>query len=315
MKFTYDIIKSNIEVYREAKENFPIISQYEEESMSQTNFSRLGFRQFGDFYGLIKNAADLGFDLIMENMTWRKLKLILIENTENERFRNFIKNRTQRQFDEILKTGVVYDRLLNGRWVTKPGLSRRGRRTYGRRAHEKFDGLQKCIVPIMNYIIQNDIDVYNNSDGYFESFIDQLTTKNITKWYHKEKLDYDKLPKREIDITIKFVNNLIGSLHDANIDFRKLNVEYLINSVSENIKNLMIVPKGTRLKCINSMYSGSNSILTKDSYYIVRKSNIDIGGYVIVEVVDDLNTIRWCNYSNFEDVAINRNELLNELFK
>lgn len=315
MKFSYDIIKSNIEIYREAKENFPTISQYEEGSISQTNFSRLGFSQFGEFYGLIKNMTDIGFDLIMENMTWRKLKLILIENTENERFRNFIKNRTQKQFNEILKDGALYDRLLNGRWVTKPGISRRGRRTYGRRASEYFDGLRKCTVPIMNYIIQNDIDVYNNSDGYFESFIDQLTTKNITKWYHKEKLDYDKLPKREIDITIKFVNNLIGSLHDANIDFRKLNVEYLINSVSENIKNLMIVPKGTRLKCINSMYSGSNSILTKDSYYIVRKSNIDISGYMIVEVVDDLNTIRWCNYSNFEDVAINRNELLNELFK
>lgn len=317
MKFTYDIIKSNIEIYREAKKNFPVISQYEEGAVSHNNFSRLGFYHFSEFCGMIKNATNSGFDLIMEDMTWRKLKLILIENTENERFRNFIKNRTQSQFNEILKNGVVYDRLLNGRWLTKPGLTRRGKRTWGRRAPEHFDGLRKCIVPIMNYIIQNDIDVYDNSDSYFESFNNQSNTKNITKWYHLQKLDYSKLPKREIDATVKFINNLIQNLDDTNVDFRKLNFDYLIDSISDKIRKLMMVPKGTRLKCINSISSVFNkdvNYLTKDSYYVVKRCSMD-NGYLSVEIVDDLNTIRWCSYSNFEDIAISRNELLNELLK
>ena len=151
MKITYDLIKKNLATYAEAKESLPVISDYERGEVNMNVMRSLGLQEFGEFYDFLKRVENP----IDEGMTWRKLKLMIAEKTTSVRLKKFVMNRTQRQFSEILMDGPQFDRLLNGRWVSKPALTRRGRMSYGRRGSESISGLKSCIVPLLNYIIHH----------------------------------------------------------------------------------------------------------------------------------------------------------------
>ena len=119
MKLNYDLIKKNLATYAEAKELFPVISDYERGEVSISVMRNIGLQEFGEFYDFLKR----GDNPVEEGMTWRKLKLMIAEKTNNVRLKKFIMNRTQRQFNEILMDGPQFDRLLNGRWISKPTLT------------------------------------------------------------------------------------------------------------------------------------------------------------------------------------------------
>jgi hypothetical protein len=317
MNFNYDLIKKNLATYKEAKEIFPIISEYELGQVNHTTMNKLGLGDFASFGSFLSNCFKEGFNPVMKGMTWRRLKPILIEQTHNERFKKFLFNRTQSQFNQILNDGATFDRYLNGRWITKPGLSRRGRKTYGRRSHEHIESFRICIIPILNYIIDNNIDVYGDSKDYkehYQSFNNQQLIETSLRWYTNKELDFSNVPKREIDVTRKLLSSLAQIVDDSKIDFRKLNSEYIISSISEKISKLMKVPEGTRLKCLNDftdMYG--QKCLTKDQYYEVRSTSTS-NGYVTVLIYDDNNRSNWFQYSRFEDVQSHREDLLNSLF-
>lgn len=317
MKLNYDIIKKNLAVYAEAKELFPIISEYELGQVNYSVMSKLGLGDFALFANFLDVSFKSGFNPVMKGMTWRRLKPILVENTKNERFKKFIFNRTQRQFNEILNNGSEFDRYLNGRWITKPGLSRRGRKTYGRRSHEHIESFRSCIVPMLNYIIENDIEVYSDSKDHKEHynfFTHQPNISNIVQWYTRKELDFSNVPKREIDITRQMLNSLVQLVDDTRIDFRKLNSDYIISTLSEKMIKLMRVPEGTRLKCLNDYFDQyNNKCLTRDNYYEVRSSSME-DGYVKVLVNADNNRSNWFKYSCFEDVQLRRDDLLDSLF-
>ena len=317
MKLNYDLIKKNLATYTEAKEIFPIISEYEAGQVTYSVMSKLGLGDFALFSNFLSSNFKLGFNPVMKGMTWRRLKPLLVEHTNNERFKKFIFNRTQRQFNEILNDGPDFDRYLNGRWITKPGTSRSGRRTYGRRSHEHIESFRSCIVPMLNYIIENNIDVYDGSKDYKEhySFFQyQQNIESTLRWYLTKELDFSNVPKREIDVTRKMLDSLVQLVDDSRIDFRKLNSEYIISTISEKISKLMKVQEGTRLKSLNDYVDQyNNKCLTKDQYYEVRGSNMQ-DGYVTVLVNGDNNRTSWFKYSCFEDVQSHRNDLLDSLF-
>ena len=317
MKLNYDLIKKNLATYAEAKELFPIISEYESGQVNYSVMAKLGLGDFAIFANFLSTNFKSGFNPVMKGMTWRRLKPILVENTKNERFKKFIFNRTQRQFNEILNDGADFDRYLNGRWITKPGLSRRGRRTYGRRSHEHIESFRSCIVPMLNYIIENNIEVYSDSKDHKEHynfFAYQQNISNIVQWYTNKELDFSNVPKREIDITRQMLNSLVQLVDDSRIDFRKLNSDYIISTLSEKMIRLMRVPEGTRLKCLNDYVDQyNNKCLTRDNYYEVRSSSME-DGYVKVLVNADNNRTNWFKYSCFEDVQLRRDDLLDSLF-
>lgn len=317
MKLDYDLIKKNLATYAEAKEAFPIISEYENGQVSYNIMSKLGLGEFANFATFLNINFKNGFNPVMKGMNWRRLKPMLVEATTNDRFKKFLSNRTQRQFNEILNDGATFDRLLNGRWVTKPGISRRGRRTYGRRGGESIESFKSNIVPILNYIIENNIEVYGDCDdkkNHYSYFKYQSAIESILCWYMTKELDFSNVPKREIDVTRSMLNSLVQLVDDSKIDFRKLNSEYIIHTISEKISKLMKVQEGTKLKSLNDYFDQyNNKCLTKGQYYEVRGSSMQ-DGYVTVLVYGDNKRSNYFKYSCFEDIQSHRNDLLDSLF-
>lgn len=308
MKLNYDLIKKNLATYKEAKEIFPIISEYESGQVSYGIMAKLGLGDFANFSSFLETLFNLGYNPIMKGITWRRLKPMLVENTKNERFKRFISNRTQRQFNEILNDGATFDRYLNGRWIKKPSINRRGS-YYGHRSTENIEGLSTCIVPIINYAIENSVDIYDDYKNHYASFKSQNIISNNVGWYINKELDFSSVPKREIDVTRKLLNSLVQIIDESKIDFRKLNSEYIVSNISEKILKLMKVKYGTRLKSISDYTDQyGQKVLTKDQYYEVRDSNRN-DGYVTVLILGDNNRVQWLRYSRFEDVQAHRDDL------
>lgn len=311
MKLNYDLIKKNLATYEEAKELFPVISDYERGEVNINVMRSLGLQEFGEFYDFLKR----GDNLIDDGITWRKLKLMIAESTSNTRLKKFIMNRTQKQFNEILMDGSQFDRLLNGRWISKPSLTRRGRMSYGRRSNECVDGFKKSFIPLFNYIIQNNIDVYEDSKEYvYKKFTQQDSIIYFIRWYTTLELKFDSVPKREIDVTKKLLNSFVEIMEETKIDFRKLNSEYIISSISNKIKSSMIVTPGTMLKCLKDVPFGVKKSLIANNSYQVKSSRLDMNGYLQVYVIDELNRDVSYPYSYFEDMAFHRDDLLSSLF-
>jgi hypothetical protein len=272
----------------------------------------LGLGKFAEFCDFLKQSEKSGFNPITEDITWRKLKLLISTNTKVDRLKKFVMNRTQKQFTELLNNNEDFDRLLNGRWIRKPGYTPRGRKTYGRRSEVRIEGLDHCAVPLVNYIILNDIEIFE-SDPNIYSFITQDRLISVAKWYTFEKLDFDKVPKREIEVTKKLLDNFINIMSESHIDPRKLNLDYIISTISDKIKKSMIVPTGTIIKCLRDVNNDYlKQVLTKDVSYSVRGSYIQ-SGYLKVSVTNDLGGSDYYDYANFEDMAIHREDLLRSL--
>ena len=315
MKFNYESINKNLKVYYEAREILPVIKEYEERQVNSNVMRSLGLQEFADFYEFLSSIGRNGFDPVMSDMNWRKLKPIMIDKTSNKRFKTFLSNRTQNQFINLLNSdGESFDRYLNGRWISKPRHTNRGRRTYGRRSEERLESFETCFVPIMNYIIQNEIDVYEKSSMCYDSFVNQSRYSNFIKWYTRDILSYDKIPKREIDVTRNLLTNLAQFIDESKIDFRKLNFDYVNSVITDKIRKLMNVPNGTMLKCIKDYkYSNGTSYLTEGLSYEVRSCSMN-NGYVRVLVTNDMGRSEWCEYSYFEDMSIHRDDILSSLF-
>ncbi len=310
MKIGYDIIKQNIATYEEAKSILPVISQYEKGEVSASALVSLGLRDFLDFHNFKKSVEDKGYSLVMD-INWRKLKPILVDKTDTPRLKKYIFNRSKPSFDGILNDKEVFDRLVNGRWISKPkqrsNRSRRGGYTSGRRSDEKVEALTYAIAPLINYIIINDLEVvdgvrYENNASVY------------VKWYTERKLSLDAVPKREIDITNKLLSSLDNIIEESKIDFRKLNLDYITNAINTKISKLMTIPDGTPVKCLRDVINDFGSkILSKDVYYETKGTNIS-GGKLRVYIADNFNRNNWFDYSYFEDMAMHRDDLLNSLF-
>jgi len=319
MKFNYEIIKKNLEIYNEAKSILPILSEYERGEVNQYAIRNIGLKDFSEFADFLKMLSNNGFNPVMD-FNWRRLKPLLIEHTKTTRLKKLIGNKTQNQFNSILKDGETFDRFLNGRWITKPGYNNRGRRTYGRRGDECIESLNTCIVPIINYLIQSDGEVYDGSGSIiFDSFLNQSRISHSLRWYTTKVLDLNVVPKREIDVTRKLLNSFVQIMEDSKIDFRKLNSDYITVAISEKIKNSMSVPVGTMLKCIKSyQYTqignpNTQFSIKENNSYEVKNSNIS-NGFVRVLIRTESGRDDWFDYSNFEDMAFHRDDLLSQLF-
>jgi hypothetical protein len=306
----YDIINHNIATYEEAKKLFPTLEQFEKGEVAHNILHTLGLSAFQEFYAFMVDIKNGGCEPIIDKMTWQKLQPLIIEATTTPRFKKYISNKTQPAFKKILLDNDLFDRLLNGRWLIKPNPNvRRLRRGggSGRRSHEQVEGLTKCIIPIINYMIQNNMDI--------SVIQNQTRLARKIKWY-VVKLDIDSVPKREIDVTNNLLDSLVSFVDESKIDFRKLNFDYLTGQVNKKLLSLMTIEPGTNIKCI-SVQPGYESILTKDKYYEVKLTTVS-GGYLCVLIVDNRGVSNYYRYSFFEDMglfySIHRNDLLSNLF-
>jgi hypothetical protein len=179
--------------------------------------------------------------------------------------------------------------------MTKPDYRRRGRRS-----SENCSGLSQAFIPLLNWIISNDIDVINFSSQYI--------LDGMLKWYTGIRLNINSVSVKEVEITTNMMNSLVDLISSQGIDFRKLNVDFLVDAMNSNLRKLMEVPLGTKLKAIVD-YQG---VLTSGNYYEVHNSMIS-GGSVRVMVSGDNGQRGYYDYKNFEDVQIQRDLMLKQL--
>ncbi len=296
MKITYDIIKDNLRVFEEAKGKFPIIQKYIDGEVSPRSLALVGLTQFANFYDYLKF---IDRSPIIEDVTWRKLKPLLIEKTDLPRFKTYLKNRTQKDFCDILKDTDVYDRLLNGRWIRRPA-----RRSSGRRSNERIGGFDSCSVEIINYIIQNEIEVCDNIYG--------------TKWFVTQRLSLDESLVREMKVTEDMLKSIADVITESKIDFKKLNMDYITNSISEKLGGLIRIEKDSVVKCLKdveivSSITGNKVLVLKEgNTYKVDNSSIR-SGYLYLWLTDETGRSNYYPFSNFEDMQYHRNSILDSL--
>jgi hypothetical protein len=306
MKITYDIIHKNLTTYSTAKEIFPAIEQFEKNEIDYSAMHSLGLGKFADFSMFLKSNKIQEFDPISNTKSFRVLKPIILEKTTTERFKTFIKNRTQKKFDSIFNDSDLFDRLLNGPWKSRPQMRRNGRMGYGTRKNERVEGFKTAIVPIINYIILNELEVN-------KSLIGQDSISNQTKWYVDEVLSFDKVPQKEIELTNKLLQTFSEVVDKERVDFRKLNINYVMSAISTKIKNAMKIPNGTQLKCIKELLAPNQDKLLEDGKLYEVFGTYERNGFLTVYVKNEQGGSSYYEYSYFEDVSMKRDDLLSML--
>ena len=307
MKITYDIISKNIETYKEAKDIFPAITQFEENEIDYSAMHSLGLSKFADFRMFIKLLKLHGFEPITDTKSFRVIKPIIVGKTTTERFKTFIKNRTQKKFEAIFTDNDLFDRLLNGPWKSRPQMRRNGRMGYGTRKNERVEGFKDAIVPIINYIILNEIEVS-------DSIKNQDSISNQTRWYINEVLSFEKVPQKEIELTNKLLQTFSEVVEKDRVDFRNLNINYIMSAISTKIKNAMKIPNGTMLRCVKDLMNSNqiDKILEKGKMYEVF-GTYERNGFLTVYVRNEEGKSTYYEYSYFEDVSTKRDDLLSML--
>ena len=312
MKLTYDFIKKNLEVYNEVREKLYILKDYEEKLVDYNIMTSLNLEKFANFHDQVLKMNKLfGFDMIC-NYSFKDIKEIIITNTKSERYKSLIKNKTKPKFNQIFSDRDLFDRLLNGTWKTKPSLNRNGRMSYGTRKRERVEGFLDCLIPLLNYLIINEVEVAEldntvSTQGNYYS--------NVYKYFTSVVLTTDVIPMDEIMVTHTFLHSLVSKIESENINYKGLNLDYIIGNIRSKLSRLMQVETGTKLKSkfdFDSKITGS-SILTKDKIYDCVSSSI-IKGSLNVGVVDNTGHIRIFPYYEFEDIAQRRDDLLSLLF-
>ncbi len=307
MKLTYDIINKNLATFSSAKNIFPAIEQFEKNEIDYSAMHSLGLGKFADFSMFLKFCHLHGFAPISNTKSFRALKPIIIEHTKTERFKTFIKNRTQKKFDAIFNDSDLFDRLLNGPWKSRPQMRRNGRMGYGTRKNESVEGFKNAIVPIVNYIILNELEVN-------KSMIGQESISNQIRWYVDEVLNFDKVPQKEIELTNKLLQTFTEVVEKERVDFRKLNINYVMSAISTKIKSAMKIQKGTQLKCVKELLAPNqvDKLLEKGKLYEVL-GTYERNGFLTVYVTNENNMNNYYEYSYFEDVSMKRDDLLSML--
>ncbi len=301
MIIKYDTIKENIKIFDEVKKSLPIIKKYIDGEVSISALQTVGLGPFGNFYDYSVNPAKNYLakpvldpkPIIMEGITWRKLKAILVENTTIERFKTYIKNRTQKQFNAILNNPDVYDRLLNGRWVRRPSR----RRSQGTRG-EKISSFTTCQIEIINYVIFNQIDIGVSLLG--------------SNWFVDSKLILDNTLLREMTVTENLLTSFVDVISTSKIDFKKLNLDYITSYISDSIRKLITIENDTSIKCIKDYGTVGSMFLTEGVSYVVSGYHIR-SGYLNVLIKDDTGRLNYYPFSYFEDMAYHRGSLLDSL--
>jgi hypothetical protein len=186
-------------------------------------------------------------------------------------------------------------------------MRRNGRMGYGTRKNERVEGFKTAIVPIINYIILNELEVN-------KSLIGQDSISNQTKWYVDEVLSFDKVPQKEIELTNKLLQTFTEVVEKERVDFRKLNINYVMSAISTKIKNAMKITKGTQLKCVKELLAPNqvDKLLEKGKLYEVL-GTYERNGFLTVYVNNENNMNNYYEYSYFEDVSMKRDDLLSML--
>jgi hypothetical protein len=308
MILSYDIIKKNLETYNKSVEQIPLVSNYVKGISSMNMMVQAGLSEFCSF---VIHVVNSDYETI-KNWSFRDLKELIVNNTKSERLKKLISNKTKSKFDKIFTDPIILDRLLNGSWKTKPKMNMRGRMSYGTRNSERCDGFTKCVIPIINYVIINGIDInLSEVNKYHGEF------NNVIKWFTNELTisNYENLTESSNKTNELFsrMSKFLDSQED--IDYRNVNINELNDMLFKKLKDLILVEKGTMLKSKNDLVSRitGSRLLTAGKLYECFDSVITTSGEIDVVIIDDNGNSRKVSYSSFDDISRRRDNILKDL--
>jgi hypothetical protein len=308
MKIPYNIIKSNLDTYQKARNNYVAIRQFEDGQIEFSALVAIGLAKFGSFFGFLKTLRMSGFEPVSDPSIaiFANLKSVLEQNTTTPRFKTFIKNRTKKKFDEMLNDKEEFDRLLNGSWKSRPRMRSNGRMSLGTRNSERLEGLKNAFIPLINYIIINQIEITDR-------FLWQDSISDEIKWY-TTLLEFDaSIRTKEIDITSKLIMAFSNLVEKEKIDFRQLNITYIMSAVNTKIRNAFYVSEGTKLKCIKDVFNNYGFQTLKEGKMYEVRSSYESRGSLMVSVIQEDGTMTYHEFNKFEDVSTKRDDLLSML--
>lgn len=282
MILTYEIIKSNLELLEEVKKDYPILKDFEDGKVSRDSISNVGLDSFIEFITFIKQCKKSGDQKLIysEPITFRELKLKVAELTYTDKVKNIFLKKNKEDFIK-----VFVDYKVNRRYTKTSNAS-------------YCSGLESGIPTIINFFIQNGIDVY---DGYLRGGT-----------FYLNKLKKPNLYSRELKMTQDFIDEFINYSKEKDLDLRKCNIKSLVNELSHRLKSMMKIESGLFVKCIKERKSDPGR-LTLDKSYLVEDSRVGYNGYLEVKITDDLGVDTFLPYTLFEEVSRQRDDIFKEL--
>ena len=278
MILTYENIKYNLELLEEVKKEYPILQDFEDGKVSRDSLSNVGLDSFVEFITFIKQSKNTGNQkLIYDNtISFRELKLKVAELTHTDKVKNIFLKKNKEDFIK-----VFVDYKVNRRYTKGSNAS-------------YCSGLESGISTIVNFFIQNGIDVY---DGYLRG-----------GHYYLNKLKKPSLFSRELKMTQDFIDEFINYSKEKDLDLRKCNIKSLTSELNHRLRSMMKIESGLLVKCIKQRKS-----FTLDKLYLVEESRVGYNGYLEVKVTDDLGVDSFIPYTLFEEVSRQRDDIFKEL--
>lgn len=278
MILTYENIKYNLEILEEVKKEYPILQEFEDGNISRDSLSNVGLDIFVDFITFIKLCHNTGEQKVIydETISFNDLKRKVAELTSTEKVRNIFLKKKKEDFIK-----VFVDYKVNRRYTRSHNAS-------------YCDGLDSGIPIIINYFIQNSIDV---SDGYLPRGHFYLVKLNRPRHY-----------SRELKMTQSFIDEFITYTKEKDLDLRKCNIKSLVNELNHRLKSMMKIENGLFVKCI-----GDRKGFTLDRLYVVEDTRVGYNGYLEVKLTDDSGLTAYVTYTSFEEISRQRDDIFKEL--
>jgi hypothetical protein len=273
-----EIIKYNLSLLEEVKLEYPILEDYEKGLIKNESVSRIGLDDYVSFINYKKDIIKYGQQLFYtDKIYFEEVIEKVVELSYNKKVKKIFSNKSPEDFHKIYNDYKKY-------------------RRYSKNTNISYcEGLELAEPIIINYFIQNKIDINDN----FLKRPNFFTTKYKKPKYYS----------RELKMTQNFIEDFILFAKEKDLDIRKCNINTLISEINNRLKPLMSIEDGLQVK-----YIGDNiPDLTFDKLYNVLGSRISYIGYLEVKIADDRGLINFQPYSIFEEVSRQRNDIFKEL--
>lgn len=277
MVITDDIIKYNLDLLEEVKIEYPILKDFENGLVQNSSVSRIGLDEFVSLISYKKEVLKNGQELFYADKIYYDEVIEKIVEFSSSKVKKIFLKKSLEDFCKLYTDWKIYKRYSSSRNVFYCA------------------GLELCEPIIVNYFIQNKIDV---NDNFFKR-----------SGFFFRKLQKPKYYSRELKMTQDFVEEFISFTKEKDLDIRKCNINTLINEVNDRLKPLMLIEEGLQVKYIGV----DNERFTTDNTYQVQGSRISYLGYLEVKVTDDKGLSTFFPYSEFEEISRQRNDLFKEL--
>ena len=292
MILSYNIINKNLEKLDDAINAFPkILGVYQKSTDSN---ERLKLRSLAEKIGLSDYIAFIDAlgekpwrnKVIVDDISFDELKTKMIESCIDLKVKEFMKKKTKKGLHSFLNSNTL---------SVYGGYSGYGS---ARRKRYYSSNFSKSYILILNYVIQNGIEIYDVYGG-------------LARYFTREISNFEVETQTELDVTKDIAKSLSRKISSIKYDFRKLNFNLLRNEIESKIKDRMLnVDKGEKIKCIEAKNG-----LTLNNVYDVISYEISMSGNLIVIVRDDNNINTRYNYRIFESISKLRDNNIDDILK